>query len=374
MRIAVIVGAGIATVGGVGFWAGRDALAATETADVVAERPAQPVQVMTVAPVGMAEVATFTGTVRPRHEAALGFRIGGKLVERLVEVGAQVTAGQVLARLDDADARLDLATAEAEVAAARTDLDRAVAETGRAQDLFDRGHIAQAALDRATSAAAEASARLDRGEQRAAMARNALDYTTLRADADGVVLSTPGEAGQVVGASQTVVVVAETGAPDIVFALPEQDRGRLEGTTATAVLWGAEEETYPLTLRDVSPDVDPAGRTYRVRMTVQTDDPAVTFGRTATVTLAGDSAGAAGDGVIFLPLAAVMDEGSGPVIWRVVADRVEPVPVTILALLSDRIAVTGPLAEGDTVISIGAHKIDPDRPVRVVETLAPMEG
>lgn len=369
VRVVMVVGAGLALVGGVGVWAGRDALASTGAEEVVAERPAQPVQVMTVAHVLQADSATFTGTVRPRHEAALGFRIGGKLVERLVEVGDNVTAGQVLARLDDADVLLDLSTAEAEVEAARIALARAEADTARARDLFDRGHVAQAALDAAESGLAEAQARLDRGERRAEQTANALDYTELRADADGVVTATAGEAGQVLPAGQPVVTVAETGAPDIVFALPEQDRPRLEAAVATGVLWGAEDRPYPLVLRDVSPDVEPQGRTYRVRMTIGDVDAAVTFGRTATVTLAEPE----GEAVVMLPPAALMDDGGGTVVWRVAGDRVEAVPVTIAAFWADRVAVTGALADGDAVVSLGAYRIDPDRPVRIVETLGPLE-
>ncbi len=369
MRVAMVVGAGVALAGGVGLWAGRDALASTGAEQVMAERPAQPVQVMTVAHVVQADLATFTGTVRPRHAATLGFRIGGKLVERLVEVGDDVRAGQVLARLDDADVRLDLSTAEAEVAAARIALSRADADTARARDLFDRGHVAQAALDAAESALAEAQSRLDRGERRAEQAANALDYTELRANADGVVTATAGEAGQVLPAGQPVVTVAETGLPDIVFALPEQDRPRLEAAIATGVLWGAEDRTYALVLRDVSPDVDPQGRTYRVRMTIADADAAVTLGRTATVTLTEPK----GEAVVLLPPAALMDDGTGPIVWRVAGDHVEAVPVTIAALRSDRVAVTGALADGDTVVSLGAYRIDPDRPVRIVETIEPLE-
>ncbi len=369
MRVAMVVGAGIAVAGGVVFWAGRDALASTATEEMVAERPAQPVLVMTVGHVAQAGVATYTGTVRPRREAGLGFRIGGKLVERLVEVGDTVTEGQILARLDDADVRLDLSTAEAEVEAARIALSRAEADTARARDLFNRGHIAQAALDAAESGLAEARARLDRGEQHAAQAANALDYTVLRADADGIVIATNGEAGQVLPAGQPVVTVAEAGSPDIVFALPEQDRPRLDAAVATGVLWGAEDRPYALSLRDVSPDVDPQGRTYRVRMTISDADSAVTFGRTATVTLAE----ASGTPVVLLPPAALMDDGRGPTVWRVAGDRVEAVPVTIAALWSDRVAVTGPLVDGDVVVSLGAHRIDPDRPVRIVETVDPLE-
>lgn len=296
----------------------------------------------------------------------MGFRIAGKIVDRPVEVGDRVTAGQVLARLDDTDARLEQELAAAEAEAAGVDLRRAVAEAGRSRTLFAAGHLSEAGLDRALSAEAEAASREDRAGRALALAENRLAYTQLLAEVDGIVTATPSEAGQVVGAGTPVVSVAQTGAADVVFALPEKDRDKLVGRTARGALWGDDGPDFPLELRDISPDVDPAGRTYHVRMSVGAPDPAATFGRTVTVSLAAAPTAP----VAAVPLAAVLDDGAGPGVWRVAGDRVERVAVDLVSLGGDVAMIRGALAEGDVIVSLGAHKIDPARPVRVVVTYA----
>jgi RND family efflux transporter MFP subunit len=340
--------------------------------ETISARPAQPVRVTRVTFASVDLTESYTGIIRPQHETTMAFRLAGKIVTRLVEVGDKVTTGQILARLDDTDARLELEAAQAEVVAARTDLVRAEADAQRSRELFAAGHVAQAALDRATSAAAEARSRADRAERASALAANGLSYTILVAEADGVVTATPAEAGQVVAAGQTVLSVARTDALDVVFALPEQDRALLEDVRASAELWGANGTTYALTLRDISPDVDPAGRTYRVRMALVAPDADAALGRTATVRLAEPDTMPAAS----LPLAAVLSDGAGPAVWRLPqgADRVERVPVELAAVDGQVALVHGGLAEGDIVISLGAHKIDPTRPVRVVETAATPES
>lgn len=344
----------------------------TSTPAVTEARPAQPVRVSRISFAAAERADMFTGTIRPQHEVGLGFRVPGKLVDRLVDVGDHVVRGQLIARLDDTDARLELELAEAELAAARVDLERAEADRARSETLFVQGHVAQAALDRAISGAAEARSRADRAARALALSENRLGYTELRAEADGIVTATPGEAGQVVGAGQPVVSVAQSGAVDVVFALPEQDRALLETTVATAELWGAEGQSYALTLRDVSPDVEPTGRTYRVRMALVAPDAAAAFGRTATVTLTrgGDAPAAS------VPLAAVLNDGTGAAVWRLDAGgtRVERVAVEVLSVSGQVAKIRGALADGEVIVSLGAHKVDPERPVRVVETYSTPES
>jgi RND family efflux transporter MFP subunit len=333
---------------------------------VVAERPAQPVRVSKVLFTQPAAVVSYTGIIRPRHETNLGFRVAGKVMERVVSVGDKVIPGQILARLDDADARLDLESVDAELAAAQTELKRAEAEVQRSRKLQAQGFASRAAYDRAAATAAEAQGRVDRAARARDLAANRLDYVVLRADAAGVVTAELVEAGQVVQAGQPVVSVARVDALDVVFALPEQARGQLGQATATAQLWDQAAVNYALTLRDVAPDVDPATRTYRVRMGLDAPDTNVTLGRTATVTLKSP----AEKPLAVLPLASVLNDGSGSAVWRLTANKqgVERVDVTLEAV-DDRFAkISGGLRDGDVIVSLGAHKIDPARPVRVVET------
>lgn len=340
--------------------------APTVEADEAGLRSTQPVRVTQVTLTSADRSESYTGTLRPQHEVPLAFRLPGKLVARLVDVGDRVKAGQVVARLDATDARLQLEAADAELAAARTDLARAEADARRSRDLFAKGHVAKSELDRAISAEAEARSRADRAEQSRSLAANQLSYTDLVAEEDGVVTATLAEAGQVVAAGQPVLSVAREGALDVVFALPEQQRGLLQTATASAEIWGDADKPYALTLRDVSPDADPLGRTYRVRMTLVAPDAEASFGRTATVRLRSSGA----KPVVALPLAAVISDGTGASVWRLPkgADHVEQVVVELVAVQARVALVRGPLKEGDAVISLGAQKIDPDRAVRVVET------
>lgn len=356
----------MAALGLAGYAATSSPKAEGSDAAEAADRAPQPVRVTQVLFSSAAQAESYTGTIRPQHEAPLGFRLPGKMIARLVDVGDRVTAGQILARLDDLDARLELEAAKAEVDAARTDLARAEAEAKRSRDLHAEGHVAQAILDRAISTAAEARSRADRAEQMRSLAANRLSYAQLFAEADGIVTAALAEPGEVVAAGQPVLSVAREEAVDVVFAVPEQQRDVLKTAVAQAEIWGAAEKPYALRLRDISPDVDPVGRTYRVRMTFVAPDADVTFGRTVTLrlqTFAGPPAAA-------LPLAAVVNDGSGAAVWRLSQEerRVERVAVDLVTIAGKVALVRGPLAEGDRVISLGAHKIDPSRPVRVVET------
>ena len=342
-----------------------DGEAAAGAVPVAPANVPQPVRASVIRLTAPGLSATYTGTVRPRIESPMGFRVGGKVAQRLVDVGDRVAAGQVIARLDDRDLALSLQAALAEKAAAETDLARAQAAVERTRTLKAEGHVAQAALDGAESDAAQARGRLDRALSSVDLARNGLTYATLTADAAGVVTTVSAEAGQVVAAGQPVATLAPTDAPEAEIALPEQRRADLERGRAVAVLWGEEGTAYPLTLREVSPDVDPATRTYRVRLAFA-PGAAPDLGRTVTVTL--EAGGTAP--VATLPLASVHDDGTGTAVWRLdpSGTRVARVPVTLASVGPDAVQVRGALSDGDRVVSLGAQRIDPDRPVKVVET------
>lgn len=351
------------------------ALAATGPAETPLSTPAapasvpQPVRATTVTPVPLAPATTFTGTIRPRHQGHAAFRVAGKVAERLVDLGDRVVPGQVIARLDDSDIRLTLEAAEAEVRSATTDLSRAEADEARSRALVDRGFVAQAALDRSVSGAAEARSRLDRATRARDQARNQLGYTVLRSDAAGIVTARQVEAGEVVQAGQPIVTLARTDTVEAEIALPEQRRATLDGARFAATLWGEEDTPHPLTLREISPDVDAVARTYRVRLSFDKPDDRMALGRTVTVAL---TPGTPEEDVVPLPLAAVLGDGKGASVWRITGETgVERVPVIMVTLRDDIALVRGPLAAGDRVVALGAQKIDPARPVRIVETTPP---
>lgn len=363
-RAVILMALGVMVAGGLAGAVVRDPPQGPRIAE---ERPAQPVRVSPIIFAPATRTLTYTGTLRPRHELAAAFRIAGKITTRPVETGDRVVKGQLLAQLDDTDARLQVELAAAEDQAARTDQARALADVTRSRQLFAQGHLAQAALDRAVSAQAEAAARALRAERALTLARNALSYTRLVAEADGVVTATAAEAGQVVAAGAPIVRVAQIGAADVVFALPETERALLAQGGAQGRIWGEAGGPHRLILRDISPDADPVGRTYRVRMALS-DPGGATFGQTVTVTVTGAGTVGAGGPVAVVPLAAVLADGAGPGVWRLRGEGVDRVAVELVAATGDLATIRGALAEGDRIISLGAHKIDPARPVRVVET------
>lgn len=365
-----VAAAGLVGLAAATLWQGGAPVMVPEAkASEPVSKPAQPVRVMVLAATPAFATSEYIGTVRPRHEAALGFRMAGKLVQRLVDPGDVVKAGQVLAVLDDTDARLALDQALAEVQAATIDLSRAEAELERSLSLRQTGFLAQAALDRAKSAEAEARARLDRATKTRTLAENQVSYTTLQAQTDGIVTATPAEPGQVVQAGQSIVTLARLDTLEVQFPLPEHKRGIVQGATATARLWGDDARSYPLTLREVAPDVDPVSRTYRVRMEFVAPDDRITLGRTVTVQMS-----APVPATLQVPLAAVLNDGQGAAVWRLDAGgtAVTRVAVEVQAFGPKLATIRGPVQDGDRIVALGAQKIDLARPVRVVETATPV--
>jgi RND family efflux transporter MFP subunit len=279
----------------------------------------------------------------------LGFRVGGKLVARLVDAGARVAPGQALARLDPADAQLTAAQAEASRALA-------AAELRRTQELKERNFISQAALDAKDSAsrAAEAQARL---------AQNQAAYTTLTADAAGVVAAVLAEPGQVVAAGQGVFRVARDGEREVAIALPESRVASLKvGAGGTVTLWAdGSGRTYRGRLRELAPAADPATRTFAARVSILDADNGIALGMTATVDFA-----QAADARIVVPLAALIQQGEQAAVWIVGADgRLARRGVEIERYTDAGALLKGGLAAGETIVAAGAFKLADGEQVRV---------
>src|SRR3990172_4257074 len=183
------------------------------------ERPAL---TLVAGPAATAGGNTYSGEIRARHETQPGFRVGGKIIERLVDAGAQVKAGQALMRLDPGDAGLQLGSAEAQYQLARADAERH-------RKLHSKGFISQSALDAKETALKAAAAQ-------AGLARNQSAYTTLHADRAGVVAAILAEAGQVVAAGQPVLRLAQDGAREVAIAIPEAHLANLRGGAARGAL------------------------------------------------------------------------------------------------------------------------------------------
>ncbi|ACA17190.1 efflux transporter, RND family, MFP subunit [Methylobacterium sp. 4-46] len=309
---------------------------------------------------------TFVGTIRPRIESDLGFRVQGKIETRLVNVGDVVRAGQPLARLDEVDLRLQTEQAQAELAAATASLAQAEADLRRTATLAVQGWSAAASLDRQKAAAEEARGRLLRAERALMLARNAVSYAVLAADADGVVTAALVEPGQVVAPGQAAIRLARTAEKEAVIAVPEALIGQVREGAATVGLWSDPKAKLAARLRELAPAADAATRTYLARFSLPDADARVQLGMTATVTLSGASA----ERIVRVPLSALYNQGGGPAVWTVdEAGGLSLKPVSVAAYEAQDALVAGGLAEGERFVRLGVHKLDAGQRVRVVDAL-----
>ena len=337
--------------------------------DQVAQKPAptRPVLVATAHYEAETPERSFVGTIKPRIEADMGFRVPGKVAKRLVEVGQTVEVGQPLATLDEVDLKLQAEQAVAEFTAATGVVAQAVAAETRAKDLKAKGWTTDAQLDSAKAAADEARARLNRAERSVELTKNSLSYATLEADARGVVTATLIEPGQVVAAGQTAIRVARFAEKEAVVAIPETLVGRAKSGTATVTLWSEPDKKYEARLREISPSADPATRTYLAKFSLPGAGDKVELGMTATLTLADPATMR----VARLPLSALFDQGDKPSFY-VVDDKGDVTlrPVQVKAYESNDVVVTGGVDEGAKVVALGVQKLDPTMKVKVVSSLS----
>jgi RND family efflux transporter MFP subunit len=337
--------------------------------DKVAEKPAPPRPVLVATAHYEAETParSFVGTVKPRIEADMGFRVPGKVAKRLVEVGQTVDVNQPLATLDEVDLNLQAEQAVAEFHAATGVLAQAAAAEQRAKDLRVKGWTTDAALDQAKAAADEARARLDRAVRSVDLTKNSLSYATLVADARGVVTATLIESGQVVTAGQTSIRVARFSEKEAWVAIPETLVERAKTGTATVTLWSDPNKKIAAHLREISPSADPATRTYLAKFSLLEASDKVELGMTATLTLSDPAT----ERVARLPLSALFNEGDKPSFYVVdAAGEVSLKPVTVKTYESTDVVISGGVDEGAKVVALGVQKLDPAQKVRVVSSLS----
>src|SRR5947199_3917839 len=261
---------------------------------------------------------TFTGIVEARVQSELGFRVGGKILERSVDVGQRVRNAQPLMRLNLEDLRLSAAAHQANVEAARAKYTQAKADETRSAMLVKSGVISGREYDQDRAALDSAKAQLDAAEAQARVSNNSSEYAVLLADADGVIVRTLSEPGHVVAEGQTVIQLAHDGPREALINLPEGVRPDL-GTTAAARLFG-QDEMYQARLRQLSDAADPASRTFEARYVLEREAASAPLGSTVTITFVAEQT--SGNQSVRLPVGAVYDRGSGPGVW-IVDDKSE---------------------------------------------------
>ncbi|MFT8732536.1 MAG: efflux RND transporter periplasmic adaptor subunit [Acetobacter fabarum] len=315
----------------------------------------------------------FTGTVVARVQSDLGFRVQGKIIQRLVDVGQQVKAGQVLMRLDPTDYVHALTAQTGSMAAARAHWVKAAADEKRYRGLVGTGAASALTYDEAKAEADSAKAQLDAAIAQEKMARNQDDYSLLRADANGVIVQTLAEPGQVVSSGQTVIVLAHAGPREARIDLPEELRPALQ-SQVQAVLYGGTQ-SVPAYLRQLSDASDTTTRTYEARYVMTGEGAAAPLGATVQVRLPTDET----HENLQVPLGALDDEGEGPGIWVVdgKTSRVSYHKVQVARLTEEnavlRLTDDPALTVGTTIVAIGGHYLHPDEHVSLAHEKVAMQ-
>lgn len=309
----------------------------------------------------------YSGDVRPRTESALGFRIGGKLVERRVELGDVVKAGQILARLDRTDPALAAQAAVHQKAAAEADLELAKADSRRFESLRAQNFVSQSALDSKLAALKAAENRAAAARAQADTAGNQAAYADLLADTAGVVSAVLAEPGQVLAAGTPVLRLARTGPQDkeVVISVAENRVREFTGTKDVSVsLWANSEKHYRGRVREISPQADPVTRTFSARIAFLDADEDVRLGMTATVSLSG-----VGVNILQVPSPAIVQQDGKPAVWVLGENGAIALrPVSVAAFREDGAILTSGVKPGEKIVAAGGHKLMPGERVRILET------
>jgi len=305
----------------------------------------------------------FTGVVVARTQSDLGFRVQGKILERLVDTGQAVKRGQPLLRLDPVDLGLQAQAQQQAVAAARARAKQTYDEAGRYRRLVATGAVSASAYDQIKAAADTARAELRAAQAQANVAQNATGYAVLLADADGVVMDTLAEPGQVVSAGQPVIRLARAGQREALVQLPETLRPAV-GSEAQATLYGTDKQSVPAKLRVLSDAADPVTRTFEARYVLEGTLANAPLGSTVTLHIAEDKIA---HQVMQVPLAAIYDPGKGPGVWEISGKpaTVSWRSVQVLGLGDSLARVTGSLKPGEQVVALGAHLLHEGETVRM---------
>ncbi len=326
---------------------------ATRTVMVVHPTPAQ------------AAMQVFSGEVRARQEPALAFRVGGKITRRLVDAGARVHVGELLAELDPEDLALQAEAARAQLAAAQADLTLARAELERYREMRERGLVSQSQFDARLASFTAAKAQADHAAAQLSVMRNQRDYARLVAPQDGVIAARLAEAGQVVAAGQSVFVLAADGELEVAISIPELQIERFAvGMPVLVELWSRPGMRWPGTLREITPAADPLARTFAARVAFDAADAQVDIGQSARVYAAEGEAQ-----VLAVPLAAVGGEAGEAHVFVLdpAASRAVRRPVTVASWGEREAVIAEGLSPEDWVLGGGVHLVRDGEPLRAVD-------
>jgi RND family efflux transporter MFP subunit len=320
-----------------------------------AERPALTIVIGTQ---GDDQGNVYSGEIRARYETVLGFRLGGKVIERMVDVGSEVKSGQLLARLDPADTGLQESASSAQFQLAED-------EAKRYRDLRAQGFVSQSALDAKETALKSAAAQ-------AGLARNQAAYTSLLSDRIGVISATLAEVGQVVSPGQPVVRIAQDGNREVAISIPEMRFNSIKVGVPVQIELSTSDSGVKIFsghVREISPAADPASRTYPARVSIDTENSKIALGMTARVKIssAGKSANQK-ESAYLIPLSAIFQQKDNAAVWIVAEDHsVSLRPVKIKSYRDDGAIISSGISAGERIVSAGVHMLTADDKIKIID-------
>lgn len=346
-------------------------LTACNSEQSVAQKPEiRPVRAQQIQIKKLSKPSSYSGEVRARYVTDLAFRVAGKLVERKVDVGAEVKKGQLLARIDPTDYKLSVLSSKAQMASAQADVDKASSDLKRYQNLLEKGVVSRTEFDRYQNVYNTALAKLNQTKALLDVDENKANYTDLFADADGVVTEVLAERGEVVAQGQAIIRLARPQEKEISINVSENRLDELHKSAELAIsLWAYPQLKLRGKIREISPNADPVTRTYNVRVSIQNATEDVHLGMTATVTMQRSTTQA----VALLPLTALYAQGENPSVWIVDTKtyQVKLTPVQLSEFYGNYVTVTQGLNDGQWVVTAGTHKLHEGQVVRLLGETSP---
>ena len=323
----------------------------------------RPVRAIQIAPAGAENVVELAGEIQPRYESRLGFRVGGKVIARQVEIGSVVKRGQLLMQIDPRDLQLSQSQANASVNAAASNLSLAKAEYERYRELRQKNFVSQAVLDAKEAAYKSALANHEQSNAALNIATNQNSYANLVADADGVVTALQAEAGQVIAAGTPVVQLARTGEKEARISIPEDQVEMVRQVKEMQVrIWANQALVLRGQLRELSPVADPATRTYTAKISIPNAPPEVRLGMTATVRFITK----ADKNLIRLPLTALLNEKNQTSIWVIENGAVKSVPVQVGGVMGNEVVIASGVNAGQMIVTAGVNTLRAGQKVHVL--------
>ena len=329
-----------------------------------AEELPQPVQAIQTQITSLRSPLKYAGVVKPRYVIEVGFRVAGKMKQRLVNVGETVSQGQKLAVLESTDFALNVQNSRAQVAAAQADVDKANIDLKRAKELLEKNTVSKDNYESALNRYNVAQAHLKQSKVALSISENQSTYAELHADFNGVILETLAESGQVINIGQTILKIARPEEIEVAIQIPEQRFNEITPQSEMQItLLTAPQNVYRGKIREIAPQADPLTRTYPAKISILNPDAGLQWGKSATVTLAQNAVN-----IIPVPLGALVNQNNQTAVWVVDSQgKTHFTPVQMGEFLDGKVAITSGLQAGQWVVTAGTHKLLENQKVRILQ-------